>query len=351
MPGSEISAPLYGQLLSSIKAEVTAARHQAARVINTEMIGLYWRIGQLILNQQNVQGWGTRVIDRLSVDLRTEFPGTKGFGTRSLVYMRTFAAAYPDGITQQPVAQLPWRHVTTLLDRVRDQQARDWYAAQDNQHGWSSSVLAHHISTERFERTGAALSTFPVVMSPHETDLTRELLQDPYALEFLALEPHHSERDLEAALMSRLTSFLAELGTGFAFVGRQYKLTVGRSDYYLDLLFYHLKLRRFIVFELKAVAAEPEHIGKLNFYVNVIDDQLRDLDHGDQPTIGILLAADRDDVAIQYAFQGLTTPLAVSTYRTLPDEVRPALPTSEELADLVRDTQRELATETTTEFH
>ena len=199
-------------------------------------------------------------------------------------------------------------------------------------------------SPARHLRVGAAPNNFPDVLPPAESDQTREILQDPYDLDFLALDPHHNERDLEEALVARLTHFLAELGSGFAFVGRQYKLSVGKSDYFIDLLFYHIGLRRFIVFELKSVAAQPEHIGKLNFYVNVVDDLLRRPEHGDGTTIGIVLAADRDDVAVQYALRGLTTPLAISTYtnyRALPDDVRPALPSAADLAAVVRDVRRQ----------
>ncbi len=307
MTDGEIVGAEYAQLLTEIKSAVAAARIRAARVVNSTMVQMYWQIGQIILHRQAAEGWGTKVIDRLSVDLRTEFPGMRGLSTRNLVYMRTFAAAYPDGITQQAAAQLPWRHIMILLDKVPDPTVRDWYAAQDVQHGWSSAVLSHHITTGRHTRVGMAPNNFPQVLPPAESDQTREILQDPYALDFLALNPHHSERDLEDALVARLTRFLSELGTGFAFVGQQHKVTVGSHDYYIDLLFYHLELRRFVVFELKAVAAEPEHIGKLNFYVNVVDDQLRKPEHGDRPAIGILLAADRDDVAVQYYLQGLTT--------------------------------------------
>ena len=179
-------------------------------------------------------------------------------------------------------------------------------------------------------------------MGAADSDQTRELLKDPYHLEFLGLGGDHNERELEDALVARLTQFLAELGSGFAFVGRQYKLTVGDGEYLIDLLFYHLRRRRFIVFEQKAVAAQPEHIGKLNLYVNVVDDLLRDRAHGDEPTIGILLAAGRDDVAARYALHGLSTPLAVSTYRTLPEDVRPALPSGEDLAAIVRDARHDL---------
>ena len=345
MTDGEIVGAEYAQLLTEVKAAVVAARNRTARTVNREVIKLHWEIGRLILGRQDAEGWGTKVIGRLSVDLRTEFPGMRGFGTRSLVYMRTLARTYPDGIAQEPLAQLPWSHITVLLDKVPDPQDRAWYAAQDVQHSWSAAVLTHHITTDRHARVGMAPNNFPQVLPPADSDQTREILQDPYALDFLALNPHHSERDLEDALVARLTRFLSELGTGFAFVGQQHKVTVGSRDYYIDLLFYHLELRRFVVFELKAVAAEPEHIGKLNFYVNVVDDRLRKSEHGDRPTIEILLAADRDDVAVQYYLQGLTTPLAVSTYRSLPDEVRPALPSSEALADLVRTTQREIATE------
>jgi predicted nuclease of restriction endonuclease-like (RecB) superfamily len=338
----DVTPASYGALLADVKAAVAAARTRATRAVNTELVALYWQIGRLILDRQHAEGWGTRVIDRLSIDLRAEFPGMRGFSARSLKYMRRFAAEYPNPIVQQPVAQLPWRHITTLLDTVPGPTARDWYAAQDVEYGWSTAVLAHHISTDRHARVGAAPSTFPQTLTRAESDQTRELLQDPYVLDFLALDPHHSERDLEDAIVTRLTRFLTELGTGFAFVGRQYRLAVGRSEYFCDLLFYNLRLRRFVVFELKTGSVQPEHLGKLNFYVNVIDNQLRDRDHGDQPTIGILLAADRDDVAVEYALQGLTTPLAVSTYRALPDDVRPALPSAADLQQLVRNAQQDL---------
>ncbi len=333
----------YSQLLAQIKAEVLAGRARAARAVNTEVIELYWRIGKLLLDRQSHDQWGSRTVQRLSDDLRAEFPGMRGLAPRNLAYMRSFAAAWPNPVLQHDAAKLPWGHIMVLIDRIDDQHVRDWYASQDAQHGWSRPVLEHHIKSGRHLRVGAAPNNFPDVLTPAESDQTREILQDPYDLYFLALDPHHNERDLEEALIARLTHFLAELGSGFAFVGRQYKLTVGNSDYFIDLLFYHLGLRRFIVFELKAVAAQPEHIGKLNFYVNVVDDLLRRPEHGDGSTIGILLAADRDDVAVQYSLRGLTTPLAISTYtnyRALPDEVRPALPSATDLAEVVRDVRR-----------
>lgn len=329
----------YLDLFDRIKSEVQAARVSAARAVNVEALQLYWRIGRLLRDRRAADGWGTRIVERLSADLRAEFPSMRGLAPRSLEYMQTFAGAWPGPIAQQPVARLPWGHITTLLDRIPDQPTREWYAAQDAEHGWSRAVLTHHIATERHLRVGSAPNNFPTTVPSSDSDQVRELAQDPYNLDFLALEPGHTERHLEDALIARLTLFLSELGAGFAFVGRQYRLVVGQRDFYIDLLFYHLGLRRFIVFELKAGDAEPEHLGKLNFYVNAVDHQLRRLEHGDQPTIGILLVANRDDVVVEYALEGLTAPMAVSTYRThraLPPDLRSALPSPNELARIVR---------------
>jgi predicted nuclease of restriction endonuclease-like (RecB) superfamily len=328
----------YADVLDELRTAIRTSRVQASRAVNTEMVALYWRIGHTILRRQQEQGWGARVIERLSVDLRTEFPGMRGLSPRSLVYMRTLAAADERPIAQQAVAQLPWGHVTTLLDRLRDDPAgRDWYAAQALRHGWSRAILTHHLTTDLRARTGRAPNTFNATLPAADSDLARDLLQDPYVLDFLHLSPAHSERELEDALVARLTRFLAELGSGFAFVGRQFRVHVGDSDYYLDLLFFHLRLRRFIVFELKTTRAEPEHLGKLHFYVNVIDDQLRRPDHGDGETIGILLAASHDEVAVEYTLRGISNPLAVTTYRALPDDVRPALPSPQQLREALQD--------------
>ncbi len=333
----------YVDLLARIKDEVRSARRSAARSVNTELIVLYWRIGQLILDRQAVEGWGTGVIGRLAADLRAEFPEMRGLSQRNLLYMRAFAAAFVDPIVQQPVAQLPWGHVTVLLERTEGGHVRSWYAAQAVSGGWSRATLLHHISTNRHSRAGAFASNFPETLPPAESDLAREVFHDPYDLDFLALDPGYTERQLEDALVGRLTSFIAELGAGFSFVGRQYPLPVGTETYYLDLLFFHLGLRRFVVFELKVGTAAPEHLGKLNFYVNAVDSLLRREEHGDGSTIGILLAADRDDVVVEYSLRGLGTPLAVSTYRThgsLPVEVRTGLPSQDQLAEVVRDVRR-----------
>jgi predicted nuclease of restriction endonuclease-like (RecB) superfamily len=312
--------------------------------VNTELVGLYWRVGRLILDRQDAQGWGAGVTARLASDLRAEFPGMRGFSPRNMAYMRAFAAAFHDAeVVQQPVAQLPWGHVTVLLDKLDDRAGREFYAERAAAYGWSRAVLTNHITTGLRERSGEAVTNFPATLGP-ESDLVGEILRDPYNLDFLELEPGFSERHLEDALVARLTHFLAELGEGFAFVGRQYRLTVDGQDFFADLLFFHLGLRCYIVFELKVGGAVPEHLGQLNFYVNVVDELMRRPEHDDGPTIGILLAATRNDVVVEYALRGYDTPLAVSTYTTtaaLPDDVRAALPSVEDLTDVVRDASRD----------
>lgn len=329
----------YADLLVQLKVEVQAARVHTARVVNVELVALYWRIGRLIRQGQIEQGWGAGVAARLGADLRDAFPSMRGFSPRNLAYMRAFAAAFEgDEIVQQPVAQLPWGHVTVLLDKLDTTDDRAFYAARAAEHGWSRAVLTHHITSGLRERTGGAVTNFPTTLGL-ESDLVTEIVRDPYNLEFLSLDTGFSERGLEDALVTRLTHLLHELGEGFAFVGRQYRLTVDGQDFFADLLFFHLGLRRYVVFELKVVPAAPEHLGQLNFYVNVVDDLLRRPEHGDGPTIGILLAATRNDIVVEYALRGLDAPLAVSTYTTsaaLPEDLRRALPSVEELSDIVR---------------
>lgn len=329
----------YRELLSDVLGEIRAARVRAGLAVNAERTLLYWRIGRLVLDRQRDEGWGTAVIDRLAVDLATEFPGMRGWSPRNLRDMRTLAREYPTAELATAVARLPWGHLLLLMREVVDTDTRAWYAAQAIQHGWSRAVLTHHITTDRHTRVGRTLDNFAATVPTTEQDLVREVLADPYDLEFLALDPAHSERQLEDSVVTRLSAFLTELGTGFAYVGRQYRLRVGERDFFVDLLFYHLGLRRFVVFELKVGAVEPEHVGKLSFYVTAVDEALRHPVH-DGPTIGILLAGHRDDVVVEYALRTTGAPVAVATYttdRTLPDDVRAALPTRAQLADVVAD--------------
>ena len=290
-----------------------------------------------MLQRQHAEGWGTRVIDRLATDLRTAFPDMRGLSRRNLVYMRTFATAYPGLVAQQPVAQLPWGHVTVLLDKLPDPAVRDWYAAAALEHGWTRNVLTHHIATNLHRRIGAAPSNFTAQLPAADSELAQQLTRDPYVLDFLNLTQPAAERDLENALVARLQAFLLELGHGFAFVGRQYHFEVDGDDFYIDLLFFNWAQSRFVVIELKIGRFQPEYTGKLGFYVAWVDGNLRDK-HRHSPTIGILLCAGRNDNVVRYSLANTTAPLAVAdyTYDSLPAHERDAVPTARQLTDLAK---------------
>ncbi|MDH6579582.1 PDDEXK nuclease domain-containing protein [Kitasatospora sp. MAP5-34] len=330
--------PGYNDLLGDIKDEIRTTQIRVKRIVNTEMVCHYWRIGRLILDRQEEEGWGTKVIRRLSVDLQTTFPGQRGLSPRSLRYMQHLAKSWPEAIGQQAVAQLPWGHITVLLDTLDDRLTRDFYAAQAVQHGWSRAFLSNMVSSQLHLRQGMALTNFDTTV-PEGSDLLREITRDPYLLEFTRVGADHAERDLEDALVDHVVRFLQELGVGFAFVGRQYPLVVGDQEFRMDLLFYHLRLHRYVVIELKTVPAQPAHLGQLSFYTAVVDDKVRDPSR-DDATLGILIAADRNSEVVQYALRGSTQPMAVSTYATLPPEMRALLPTDADLARVTHEVLR-----------
>jgi predicted nuclease of restriction endonuclease-like (RecB) superfamily len=323
----------YGELLTALTTRIQAAQLRAALAVNRELVLLYWGIGRDILDRQAFQGWGAKVVDRLAADLRGAFPQLKGFSRRNLKYMRALAEAYPDQeFVQQVVAQIPWGHNVRLLDRVKDPEARRWYLRQTLAAGWSRAVLVHQIDTDLYGRQGRALTNFARTLPAPQSDLAREVLKDPYTFDFLALGPEAQERDLERGLLAHLREFLLELGVGFAFVGSQYHLEVGGQDYYLDLLFYHLRLRCFVALELKVGEFEPEFAGKMNFYLSAVDDLLRHPD--DQPSIGIILCKGRNRVVVEYALRDVGKPVGVSSYvlaGSLPERLAGSLPTIEEL--------------------
>ena len=329
--------PGYPELLDELKAAVATARLRAHRTVNTELLALYWQIGHKILERQQAEGWGTRVVDRLAVDLRAAFPQMRGLSRSNIKYMRQMAGAWTQqAIGQQPVGQLPWGHVTVLLDKVHDQSERDYYAAVAVQQGWSRNVLLNQILNQLYRRAGAAPSNFPAELPAADSELAQQLTRDPYVLDFLDLTQPAAERDLENALVARLQAFLLELGHGFAFVGRQYHFEVDGDDFYIDLLFFNWAQSRFVVIELKIGRFEPAHLGQLGFYVSWVDDNLRDK-HRHSPTIGILLCAGRNDNVVRYALASATAPLAVAdyTYDTLPPAVQEAVPSSEQLGTAV----------------
>lgn len=323
----------YAQWLTGLKQRIQGARQRAALAVNRELILLYWQIGRDILQRQQVQGWGARVIERLAQDLRTAFPEMKGFSLRNLKYMRAFAEAWPEEqIVQQAAAQLPWFHLCTLLDKVKLKKERDWYAAKAIEHGWSRAILMMQIETCLYQRQGATQNNFANRLPALQSDLARETIKDPYLFDFLGLGDEAHERDIESALVEHLTQFLLELGAGFAFIGRQYHLTVGGEDFYIDLLFYHLKLRCYVVVELKATAFKPEYAGQLSFYLSAVDRDIKA--EIDNPTIGLLLCKDHNRTVAEYALQGFDKPMGIANFqllRAIPEKLIADLPSIESI--------------------
>jgi len=325
--------PEYGPLLEELKERIRAAQIRAAVAVNRELVLLYWQIGRRILELQQSRSWGGHVVPKLSADLLRAFPGMKGFSPRNLKYLRAFAAAWPDEpIVQQVVAQIPWGHNVRLLDRLSSAEERLWYVRQTVEFGWSRSVLELHIETRLHLRQGQAATNFERTLPPTQSDLARQLLKDPYNFDFLNLGQEAEEREIESALIEHIRRFLLELGVGFAFVGNQYRLEVGGEEFFIDLLFYHLKLRCYVVIELKAGAFKPEYTGKLNFYLAAVDDLLRHPD--DAASIGLLLCKAKNQVVVEYSLRNVETPIGVSSYQlteSLPEKIRASLPTIAEL--------------------
>jgi predicted nuclease of restriction endonuclease-like (RecB) superfamily len=330
----------YNELLNSIKRTIAAGRLRAARAVNNVLVETYWEIGRDIVVRRREQGWGAKVTDRLAADLRITHPDMRGLSGRNLRYIATLASRWPDGIGQQRAAQLPWGHVMVILDACVDQETSEFYAKRAAQEGWTRPVLQAMIATRLHERTQPALTTFDQSIPEDDLDAVREIVKDPFILDFLAADPVR-ERELSKALIDNLSRFLRELGTGFAFVGAEVPVQCGDREFLLDLLFYHCRLHRYVVFELKIGRFEPEYVGKLNFYVQLIDDQMRDQSR-DDATLGILLVVGRDDVTVEVALRGIGTPLAVSEWRRLPAEIRQALPSAEDLTETVTRTVREV---------
>jgi predicted nuclease of restriction endonuclease-like (RecB) superfamily len=324
----------YAALLSELKDRIREARLRSALAVNGELILLYWSIGRDILSRQAREGWGAKIIDRLSTDLHRDFPEMTGLSPRNLKYMRAFAEAYPNSeFVQQVVARLPWGHNVRLFEAVKDSTEREWYARQAIEHGWSRNVLIHQIESQLFRRQGKAITNFQRTLPADQSELAQEIIKDPYYFDFLSVGPDMLERDLERGLLEHLRSLILELGKGFAFVGSQYHLEVGNQDYYLDLLFYHLRLRCFVVIDLKIEEFKPEFAGKMNFYLSALDDQLRHA--GDGPSIGIILCKGRNEVIVEYALRDSTKPMGVAEYvvsGALPARLRSELPTAEEFA-------------------
>ncbi len=327
----EILPPDYNQLLQTLKSRIQSAQVRAALAVNQELVLLYWQIGQEILSRQGQEGWGSKVITRLAKDLKQAFPEMKGFSRTNLLYMRAFATAWPDeSIVQQTVGQIPWGHNVRLLDKVGDPNERLWYVEQTIAYGWSRAILEHQIETQLYQRQGKAISNFEATLTQPQSELAQQLLKDPYSFDFLSLGPEAQERDLEKALLTHIRQFLLELGVGFAFVGSQHHLEIGGDDFYIDLLFYHLQLRCYVVIDLKMTAFKPEYSGKMGFYVSAVDGLLRHPD--DAPTIGLILCKSRNRAVAEYSLRDVNKAIAISQYKQeLPEALRNALPSIEEL--------------------
>jgi len=334
----------YAVWLSELKTRIQQAQQRATLAVNRELVLMYWQIGRDILARQGREGWGAKVIERLSQDLHSAFPDMKGFSSRNLKYMRAFAEAWMDETFVQGVlAQLPWYHQLALLDKLTTEEERRWYATKAIEHGWSRNVLVIQIETHLRERSGQAVTNFADRLPSPLSDLARESLKDPYRLDFLGLGQEAQERSIEDAITQHIIRFLIELGAGFSFVGRQVPIEVGGDDFFIDLLFYHLKLRCYVVVEMKAGAFKPEHAGQLSFYLSAVDAEMKMVQDG--PTIGLLLCKSKNKVVAEYALRDTNKPIGVAEYQlleSLPANLQTSLPSIESIEQaLVRDLKSE----------
>lgn len=327
----------YQNWLSELKQEFGRCRVRASIQVNQALLGFYWDLGKQIVVKQQSASWGEGFLAQLSRDLCQSFPDVKGFSVRNLKYIRQWVQYWQvDGeIGQQLVAQLtslPWGHNIALMSKCQTQEEARYYLAQAQKHGWSRSVLIHQIESQLWQRDGQALSNFSQTLPPTQSDLAQQSLKDPYVFDFLSLTDSMQERELEQALVKHITEFLLELGAGFAYVGKQVHLSVGDQDFYLDLLFYHLKLHCYVVIELKATDFIPEHAGKLSFYITAVDKQIKT--ERDNPTIGLLLCKTKNKVVAEYALSDINKPIGVSEYQltqALPDDLKSSLPSVAEI--------------------
>lgn len=323
----------YQSFIEDIKTRILSSRYQAARAVNKELILLYHHIGTQILAKQKAQGWGAKVIDHLSKDLKSNFPEMKGFSSRNLKYMRQFAELYPGlEFVQQVVAQLPWGHNVYLMNFVQDKDERNFYMRKAIEHGWSRNVMELHIERKLYHREGKAVTNFKEKLPSSTSDLANYTLRDPYIFDFLTVHDLAVEREIEKDLVKHIEKFLLEMGSGFAFVGRQYKLNVSGQLFYIDLLFYHLTLRSFVVIELKNTEFKPEYVGQVNFYLSAVDDQVRHPDDG--ATIGLILCKTKNNIIAEYALRDINSPIGIAEFRTtgaLPENIKTALPSIEQI--------------------
>lgn len=325
----------YKEFLEEIRTRIRDAQVRASLSVNKELVLLYWSIGKSILDKQALQGWGSKIIDRMAQDLTASFPGVSGFSIRNLKYMRKLAEVYPDSqFVQAVLAQLPWWHNLLILEKLKDPESRTWYAHEVLKNGWSGRALEEAIRSNLYGRKGKAITNFQERLPAPHAQLVNDILKSPYNFGFLTLEDDYVEQKLERGLVANLEQLLLELGQGFAFIGRQYHIEIAGDDYYLDMLFYHIKLRCFCVVELKTTDFKPEYAGKLNFYLAAVDRQLKH--SSDNPSIGMIICRTKNDLKVEYSLERSTMPMGVSEYEVnimdaLPKELQGTLPTAAEI--------------------
>jgi predicted nuclease of restriction endonuclease-like (RecB) superfamily len=343
MPAPELKE--YAEILSELKERISAAQLKAAISVNRELILLYWQIGSSLLKKQEGSGWGSKIVEKLSKDLKESFPDIEGFSPRNIRFMIQFAREYQDNeIVKQLVSQIPWGHNIFLLQKLNTVDERIWYAKKTIENGWSRSILLHWIENKLHKRQGKALTNFKKTLTPNQSDLAHETLKDPYNFDFLTLRKNFDEKELENGLIEHVRKFLMELGSGFAFVGQQYPLEVSGKNYKIDLLLYNFKLRRFFVVEIKARAFDPKDTGQTNFYLSAVDDLLKHPE--DQPTIGLILCKTKDNITAEYALRNLKSPIGVAGYEvklveSLPKELKRSLPTIQEIEQELEGTRND----------
>ena len=328
----------YLQIIETIKGQIKGAQYQAALNVNRELIMLYYHIGKVINEHKT---WGSKFIENLAADIRISFPNVKGYSVRNLKYMAKFAETYPDeAFVQQAVAQIPWGHTVVLLDKFSDDTVRNWYIEKTIENGWSRNVLIHQIESDLYERQVLAgkIANFENRLASPQSELALQTMKDPYIFDFIPFSEDMVERDIENALVKDITKLLLELGTGFAFLGNQYHINVGGDDFYIDLLFYNLNLRCYVVIELKTGEFKPEYAGQLNFYLSAVDGILKRPE--DNPSIGLLLCKSKNDLVAEYALKDMSKPIGVSEYKItscLPEDLSKQLPSVEDIQRRIKD--------------
>ncbi len=329
----------YNLLLNEIKSAIQGARTRAVLAVNAEMIMLYWQTGKMIAERQSEEGWSSKVIPRLAIDLKTEFSDLKGYSERNLGRMLAFYKEYPhDIILPQTVAKLPWGHNILLIEKLKDREIRSWYAEQCVENQWSRETLSNQIKNQLYLRQGKSVSNFSETLPIHHSELIQQTFKDPYIFDFLSLDEDYREKDIENQLVKQVQKFLLELGKGFAFIGQQYHLKIAENDYYIDLLFYHTRLKCYVVIELKNNKFQPEYTGKLNFYLSAVDSLVKQED--DKPTIGLLLCKQKNSIEAEFALRGIQKPMGVSEFQItqqLPENLKSSLPTIEEIENELKN--------------